>query len=127
MADHCDQHEPQETNSSSGTPLSGTPIPIPSAADGRTIRQMQQEKAAAGGYDSLEDANLKRALRAFRKKLKSARLDDESRLGNRYVTSGRSSGICAITPPAQFPVIVWNKLVELGRLKRSGQGTFELP
>ena len=127
MADHCDQHEPQETNPCSGTPSPRVPIPISSAADGRTIRKMQQEKAAEGGYDSLEDTNLKRALRAFRKKLKSARLDDESRLGNRYVTSGRSSGICAITPPSQFPVAVWNKLVELGRLKRSGQGTFELP
>jgi len=99
----------------------------PSVSDGRTIGQMQREKAAEGGYDSLEEANLKRALRAFRKKLKIMRLDDESRLGNRCTTSGRKSNIAAITPPNQYPKPVWDKLVELGRLKRSGQGMFELP
>ena len=88
---------------------------------------MRAEKAAEGGYDSLEEPNLKRALRAFRKKLKTIRRDDESRLGNRYVTSGRSSGITGITPPKEYPMEVWNKLADLGRLKRAGQGTFELP
>lgn len=108
-------------------PSGGDQGRAPSVSDGRTIGQMRQEKAAEGGYDSLEEANLKRALRAFRKKLKSMRLDDESSLGNRYTTSGRASNIAAITPPNQYPKPVWDKLVELGRLKRSGQGTFELP
>lgn len=98
-----------------------------SVSNCRTIGQMQREKAAESGYDSLEEANLKRALRAFRKKIKAIRLDDESRLGNRCTTSGRKSNIAAITPPNQYPKPVWDKLVELGRLKRSGQGVFELP
>ncbi len=70
-----------------------------SVSDGRTISQMKADLAAESGRDSLEEPNLKRALKAFRKKLKLMRLEDESRLGNRYTTSGRSSNITAITPP----------------------------
>lgn len=98
-----------------------------SLSDGRTVKQALSDNAAEGGYDSLEEANLKRALKTFRRKLKSLRRDDESRLGNRYVTAGRTSTISAITPPTQFPAPVWEKLVELGRLKKAGQGTYELP
>ncbi len=100
---------------------------VPSAADGRTIKQMREENAAESGRDSLEEPNLKRALKAFRKKLKAMRLDDESRLGNRYTTGGRVSGITAITPPNEYPPAVWQKLAELGRLNKAGQGMYELP
>lgn len=93
----------------------------------RTIAQMREEKAAAAGFDSLEEPNLKRALKAFRRKLKNYRRDDESKLGAKFVTAGRSSGISAITPPKEFPMAVWNRLAELGRLKKSGSGTFEIP
>ena len=98
-----------------------------SLADGRTVGQMRAEAAAAGGYDSLEEPNLKRALKAFRRKLKSFRRDDESKLGSKYVTSGKVSAITAIEPPKEFPAAVWQKLAELGRLKRSGGGTYEIP
>ena len=100
---------------------------VPPMADDRTVGQMRAEKAAEGGYDSLDELNLKRALRAFRKKLKTIRRDDESRLGGRYVSAGRTSNICAITPPKEYPMPVWDKLADLGRLKHAGQGTFELP
>ncbi|MEM9883448.1 MAG: hypothetical protein AAF800_11070 [Planctomycetota bacterium] len=93
----------------------------------RTIAELRAEKAAAAGTDSLEEDNLKRALKAFRRKLKNYRRDDESRLGSKYVTSGKPSAINAIEPPREYPPAVWNKLVELGRLKRGGGGTYELP
>lgn len=93
----------------------------------RTVKQMQAQKAAEGGYDSIEPDNLKRALKAFRKKLKNAHRDDESRLGSRYTTYGKTSRISAITPPSQYPLAVWEKLAELGRLKNAGQGMYELP
>lgn len=120
-ADKVEQPEPQafQPNKSPGA--------APSIADGRTIAQMRAEQAASTGRDSLDEPNLKRALKAFRKKIKSMRLDDESRLGNRYTTSGRSSAISAITPPKEYPEEVWRKLVELGRLKPAGKGTYELP
>ena len=100
---------------------------VPSRADGRTVGEVRAQSTAEGGYDSLEEANLKRAMRAFRRKLKTLRRDDESRLGNRYVTYGKPSSIAAITPPTEYPMQVWQKLAELGRIKSAGQGTFELP
>ena len=69
---------------------------------------------------------LKAALKAFRKRLKLMRLDDESSLRGGHTTSGRSSGILAITPPNDFGPEVWEELARLGRIKKAGRGTFEL-
>jgi hypothetical protein len=69
---------------------------------------------------------MKKALKAFRKRLKLMRLDAESQLSRNPATSGRSSGIVAITPPNQFPQSVWDELVKQGKLKYAGQGTYEL-
>ena len=69
---------------------------------------------------------LKRAYKAFKKRLKLTRLDDESRLGGGPLSGGRPSEIIAITPPREFPQAVWDELVRQGKLKRAGQGTYEL-
>jgi len=69
---------------------------------------------------------LKQALKAFRKRLKLTRLDAESSLGGGPLSSGRDSGIVAISPPQQFPQAVWDELVRQGKLKPAGRGTFEL-
>jgi hypothetical protein len=69
---------------------------------------------------------LKQALKAFRKRLKLTRLDAESSLGGGPLSSGRDSGIIAITPPQQFPQAVWDELVRQGKLKPGGHGTYEL-
>lgn len=103
------------------------PRPVEAPGDRRTVADVVAARAAAKGYDSLEEENLKRALRAFRKKLKALKLEDESRLGNRYVTYGRESNITGIQPPNEFPMTVWNHLADLGRLKRGQKGTFALP
>ena len=69
---------------------------------------------------------LKHALKAFRKRLKLTKLDDESKLGNRAMTGGRHSGIVAIMAPREFPQAVWDELVKQGKLKSSGGGFYEL-
>ena len=69
---------------------------------------------------------LKQAFKAFKKRLKLTRLEEESKLTRRPTTSGQASGIVAITPPGQFPQAVWDELVNQGRLKRAGGGTYEL-
>lgn len=69
---------------------------------------------------------LKNALKAFKKRLKLTRLDDESRLGGRYTSSGGRSGIIGILPPSQYPPSVWEELVRLGKLRHSGPGMYEL-
>ncbi len=71
-------------------------------------------------------AQLKQALRAFRKRLKLSRLDDESRLGHGAMSSGGRSGILAIQPPAQYPQAVWDELERQGKLRRSSHGLYEL-
>jgi hypothetical protein len=76
--------------------------------------------------DPLDKEELKKAFKAFKKRLKLARLDAESQLSRRPTTSGKDSGIVAITPPNQFPPAVWDELVRLGRLKKAGHGTYEL-
>ncbi len=70
--------------------------------------------------------DLKRAYKAFKKRLKLTRLDEESKLNYRPVTSGKGSGIVAITPPHEFPQAVWEELVNQGKLKRAGHGMYEL-
>lgn len=69
---------------------------------------------------------LKRAMKAFRKRLKVTRLDDESRMGYGPMSSGNKSGVVAITPPNQYPKAVWEELARLGRLRYLGQGLYEL-
>jgi hypothetical protein len=69
---------------------------------------------------------LKAALKAFKKRLKLTRLEEESKLTRRPTTSGQPSAIVAIVPPNQFPAAVWEELVKQGRLKKAGHGTFEL-
>ncbi len=69
---------------------------------------------------------LKRAFKAFKKRLKLTRLDHESGLGVGPLSGGRPSGIVAITPPDQYPLKVWDTLVERGRLKKTSQGQYEV-
>jgi len=76
--------------------------------------------------DAPTPQELKRALKAFKKRLKLERLDDESRLGRGPMSKGGKSGIVAITPPIGYSPAVWAELVNQGKLRRAGQGVYEL-
>ena len=76
--------------------------------------------------DGPTPTQLKNAMKAFKKRLKLARLDDESRLGHGAMSSGNRSGIVAINPPEQFPQAVWDELHRQGKLRRAGGGLYEL-
>jgi len=69
---------------------------------------------------------LRLAMKAFRKRLKLTRLDDESRMGYGATSSGQNSGIVAITPPNQFSSAVWQELAKQGKLKRDGGGLYSI-
>jgi len=69
---------------------------------------------------------LKAAFKAFKKRLKLTRLEEESKLTRRPVTSGQPSAIVAIVPPNQFSQAIWDELVAQGKLKRAGHGTYEI-
>ena len=72
------------------------------------------------------DEDLKKALKAFKKRLKLTRLDDESKLGHGPMSGGGKEKIVSIQPPAGFGREIWEELADKGYLKRDGQGFYEL-
>jgi hypothetical protein len=68
---------------------------------------------------------LKGALKAFKKRLKLTRLDNESRLSKSPLT-GHASDIVAISPPNQYSQAVWDELVRQGKLRKAGGGLYGL-
>jgi hypothetical protein len=78
------------------------------------------------GPAPIDPDTLKLAFKAFKKRLKLTRLDDESKLGHGALTGGGRSGIVAISPPNQYPKAVWDELVKQGKLKYAGHGLYEL-
>jgi hypothetical protein len=58
--------------------------------------------------------------------LKLTRLDEESNLNYRPTSTGKGSGIVAISPPEQFPQAVWDELVRQGKLKATRHGQYEI-
>jgi hypothetical protein len=69
------------------------------------------------------EEELKKALKAFKKRLKLMILDEESGLSR---GGGKKSGITGITPPAGHPPGIWEELVEKGKLKREMGSTYSL-
>jgi hypothetical protein len=76
--------------------------------------------------DGLDPALLRKALKAFKKRLELSQLDDESRLGHGPMSGGGRSGIVAVPAPNQYPQAVWDELVRQGKLRNSGHGLYEL-
>ena len=70
---------------------------------------------------------LKRALKAFRKRLKIVRLDSESSVGVGPMSSGKQSSIVGVRPPDIYPQDVWDELVRQKRLVEGRDGSYELP
>ncbi len=75
---------------------------------------------------SISKETLKRAMKAYRRRLKLTREDDESRLGHDAMSSGRKSSIVGVHAPEQYPPEVWAALVEKGRLKKHQDGVYEM-
>ena len=68
----------------------------------------------------------RKALKAFKKRLKLTRLDDESKIGHGPLSGGAQDTIVSIQPPSGFTREIWEELAELGFLKRDGQGFYTL-
>ena len=97
------------------------------AKDAQALRAIVERWDSRGRPLPAQDQEvLRRALKAFEKSLRSTQLADESGLGGRGMTSGRSSGIVGIQPPSRFTREVWNELVRQGKLRGGRQGIYEL-
>jgi len=84
------------------------------------------EPEAASTPEPPSKEELRLAMKAFRKRLKLTRLDDESGLGYGPTSTGQQSGISAITPPDQFPKTVWRELASQGKIKHAGGKLYSL-
>ena len=98
------------------------------AEDADEVRSILEQWFSGKRYLLAHDRGvLKRALKAFRKRLKITVLDAESSIGGGPMSGGRKSAIVAITPPERYPRAVWDELVRQGRLLDARMGTYELP
>ena len=75
---------------------------------------------------SFTQAELKGALKAFKKRMKVMRLDDESGKQGGPLSGGKTSGINAVTPPNQFPREIWEALVKEGKMSYEGHGLYSI-
>lgn len=71
-----------------------------------------------------DENDLKRAIAAFRKKLKAMQLEQDSKLGRSPLT-GKRETITAVQPPLGFGKAVWEELARRGDLKYDGGGFYQ--
>jgi hypothetical protein len=71
------------------------------------------------------EEELKRALKAFKKRMKLTQLEEDSKLGHSPLTGARSQ-ITAIQPPTGFGREIWEELADKGFLKYDGNGFYQL-
>jgi len=93
---------------------------------GNMVDPQPNDKVAWNEDGSLTKETIKRAMKAFRRRIKLTRLDEESRLGHDPLSKGERSTITGLTPPEQYPPEVWEQLAERGRLRRLGKNLYEI-
>lgn len=71
------------------------------------------------------DDELKKALRAFKKRMKLTQLDDDSKIGHGPMSGGSKEKVVSIQPPVGFGREIWEELTEKGHLRRDGIGFYE--
>lgn len=113
--------EPTEdpADSSSGAPQGPAP-----SEDGQSTADTHP--AASSDEPEFSKEELRLAMKAFRKRIKLMRLDDESSLGYGPMSSGSQSSIAAIRPPDQFPAALWRELANRGKLRREAGGLYAI-
>lgn len=83
---------------------------------------------AVCGYNLLmpsTDVELHKALKAFRKRLSAAQLEEDSRLGRGPIGSSKAK-IMAMQPPPGFGRAIWEELASLGYLQNDGGGFYKM-
>jgi hypothetical protein len=108
-----------ETNDADGPVVGDQPMKRPQPQPVAPTPSNSALQPDAPAHEPTSD-ELKRAMKAFRKRLKLKRLDDESKLGRSPLTSGKASRTVAIMAPREYPQAIWDELVKQGKLKRSG-------
>lgn len=74
---------------------------------------------------STED-ELKKAMKAFKKRLKLTRLDSDSKIGHGPMSGSGKEQIISMQPPSGFGREIWEELADKGLLKRDGIGFYQV-
>ena len=82
------------------------------------------DSESPSGASEISPEVLRKAYKAFKKRLKLEQLADASLGGG--AMSGGDRGLIAVSPPDQYPKEVWEELARLGKIKNSGYGLYEL-
>lgn len=82
------------------------------------------QKKEAKPLPDFDHDDMVAAMRAFKKRLKLVRLNEESKLGGRYTSGGRTSKADAIEPPSGFDPLIWKALARDGKLTDTGGGFY---
>jgi len=72
-----------------------------------------------------DQAVLKRAMNAYKKRLKLTRGDDEISSNRNPLSRGATSSIVGVRAPEQYSQDIWDRLVAQGRLRDGGDGLLE--
>lgn len=88
--------------------------------------EIPEPAAVAPSVAAVDPEVMRAAMKVFRKRLRYARLDAESRLGVGPLSGGKRSEIDAIEAPREYPTSVWHALVHAGRLRFDGKGFYSL-
>jgi hypothetical protein len=72
------------------------------------------------------EEEMRKALKAFKKRLKLTRLDDDSKIGHGPLSGTGKVETVAIQPPSGFGRDIWEELADKGYLKRDTSGFFSL-
>ncbi len=71
------------------------------------------------------EEDLKKAFKAFKKKMKLQQLEEDSRLGRSPLTGAKNT-VVAIQPPPGYGREVWEELAQKGWLKSDGGGFYKM-
>lgn len=88
--------------------------------------EIAEAVVAAPSGPAVDPEVMRSAMKVFRKRLRLARLDADSRLGVGPLSGGKRNEIDAIEAPREYPTAVWHALVAAGRLKYDGKGFYQL-
>ena len=111
------------------------PAAIMRLVGARDVKELKRVAARLRGEEVAEDvvapapaavavdaSVMQSALKIFRRRVKFAQLDAESKLGVGPMSGGAQHKIDAMIPPREFPMHVWEALVHAGKLRREGDG-----
>ena len=101
-------------------------LPVLERSEAEVARVFEGWESGRLHLPEWDKAVLKRALKAYRKRLKIMRLDDESSGSRNPLSRGESSSILGIHPPEQYAGEIWEMLVAQGKLRDVGGGLLEL-